>query len=56
MKKLKIKCVECESVFILQYDPHSVDNDPIFCPWCAEYFSTDDNEKDEDEEDEEGIE
>lgn len=53
MSKIKIKvvCAECESKFILQYDDELVESDPLFCPWCADYFEKDDEDEDYEEDD-----
>ncbi len=50
--KLKIKCEECYSKFILNYDDENVESDPLFCPWCAEYFEKDKDLDDDYEDDE----
>lgn len=47
--KLNISCPECENKFILQYQEELVESTPTFCPWCTEYFSEQDSDDKENE-------
>ena len=41
-----------EAVKYPNYDDENVESDPLFCPWCAEYFEKDKDLDDEYEDDE----
>lgn len=42
MIKFKYCCNECDSEFIIQYDPDECDTDPGFCSFCGSLMMIDD--------------
>lgn len=47
MAKLKHKCEECDSIFTITYSEDNCEDDPHFCPFCAEYIIREDIEEDD---------
>lgn len=48
MDSIKHHCNECESEFIIKYDKEICPDDPVYCPFCADYLI--ETEIDEEEE------
>jgi len=38
MSNLHHVCSECDSEFTIKYDTENCDDDPRFCPFCAQYI------------------
>lgn len=38
MAKLKHKCEQCDSEFVISYSEEVCETDPIHCPFCASYL------------------
>lgn len=49
MQTVKHTCYNCESEFIIKYDVDSCEDDPQYCPFCAERMIEIDSEEEDDE-------
>lgn len=50
MRTLKHTCSQCDSVFSINYDPDYTEDDPQYCPFCAEMIVDIDEYTEEDDE------
>ena len=48
MKIVKHHCSNCDSKFTIHYDELDCEDEPKFCPFCAEYILEEELEQDED--------
>jgi hypothetical protein len=46
MATLRHTCDNCENPFKITYDPEVTTDDPIYCPFCANYIISEDNDDD----------
>lgn len=51
MKTRYLECSSCGADYDLGYDPDESNTEPLYCPFCGEFLSNDDDEEfaDEDE-------
>ena len=47
MPTLKHTCDNCENPFKIIYDPEVTTDDPVYCPFCAEYIITEKDDSDD---------
>lgn len=46
MPNLNITCDNCGSTFVLSYEEDEVSYSPTHCPFCGDYFNSDNEELD----------
>ncbi len=49
MSSLHHKCDSCDSEFTIKYNEDKCEDDPIYCPFCAEYILLEGDSDTEDE-------
>lgn len=45
MAKLKHKCEECDSEFVVKYEENEVADRPTYCVFCASYILDEETEE-----------